>query len=61
MKCCECSSCREVTRRRWVRGKGFVDFKFKECWGVKHPFEIKDVNQECIVYPEKRVQKVVKE
>jgi hypothetical protein len=38
-----------------------VDFTFKECWGVKHPFEIKDVNLECIIYPEKRVQKVAKE
>jgi hypothetical protein len=61
MKCCECKSCCEVTRRRWVRGEGFVDFKFTECWGVRHPFEIKDVNQECVAYPEKRAQKVVKE
>lgn len=28
-----------------------------ECWGVKEPFEIDDINKECTEYPEKREQK----
>jgi hypothetical protein len=28
-----------------------------ECWGVKEPFEIPDINHECYEYPEKRIQK----
>lgn len=61
MKCCECDACRAVTKQRWVRGEGFISYRVQECWGVKHPFVIQDVNQECTQYPEKRAQKVVKE
>ena len=30
-----------------------------ECWGVKEPFEISDINKECTEYPEKREKKAI--
>lgn len=48
MKCIECDACR----------KGFWKSKPEAyiCIGVKEPFEINDVYQQCTEYPEKREQ-----
>lgn len=29
-----------------------------ECWGVREPFEICDINHECTEYPEKRTKEM---
>lgn len=57
MKCSECSACHKVTYTRWTRD-GVVQTDKYECWGVKEPFEITDVNRECTEYPEKRKKNI---
>ena len=37
-KCKDCDACHFVRKERY------------ECWGVKEPFEIKDINQYCTEY-----------
>lgn len=55
MKCSECSACRLVSYRRWNSEKqDFDNVPVYKCCGVKEPFEITDINQECTEYPEKR-------
>ena len=57
MKCKECKSCQKVIKKRWVQTE-WVEYPAYECWGVKEPFEISDVNHECTEYPEKREMKL---
>lgn len=55
MKCTDCPSCHEVCYRRWnALTQEFKDVYVHECWGVREPFEITDINRECTEYPEKR-------
>ena len=56
MKCSECSACHKVTYNRRTR-HGITQIEKYECWGVREPFEIMDVNKECTEYPEKREAK----
>ena len=53
MKCKECSCCHRTVMRRWTR-TGIEEKEIYECWGVKEPFEIDNINHECYEYPEKR-------
>ena len=46
MKCSECNSC--------VKGFFNNQPELYACIGVKHPYIIRDVNQECAEYPELR-------
>lgn len=55
MKCTDCPYCHEVPYRRWsALTQRFEDVYVFECWGVREPFEITDINRECTEYPEKR-------
>lgn len=55
MKCTDCPACHTDCYRRWnALTQEFKDVFVYECWGVKHPFEITDINRECTAYPEKR-------
>lgn len=56
MKCSECSACHKVTYNRRTR-HGTAQIEKYECWGVREPFEIMDINKECTEYPEKREAK----
>ena len=56
MTCSECSACHKVTYNRRTRN-GAVQIEKYECWGVREPFEIMDINKECTEYPEKREAK----
>lgn len=49
MKCIECDSC--------VKGFFNNQPELYACIGVKHPYIIRDVNQECAEYPELRERK----
>lgn len=49
MKCSECNSC--------VKGFFNNQPELYTCIGVKHPYIIRDVNQECAEYPELRERK----
>ena len=57
VKCKDCDCCHKVTHLRYVPQYGLRDVEVYECWGVREPFEIKDINTECTEYPEKREQK----
>ena len=50
MKCIECDSC--------VKGFFNNQPELYACIGVKHPYIIRDVNQECAEYPELRERKI---
>ena len=55
MKCKECSACHLCSYIRWnPRKQCMGQVEVYECWGVKEPFEIIDINRECTEYPEKR-------
>ena len=54
MKCKHCDRCHEVTYTRHIPNFGLGNVTVHECWGVKEPFEIPDINHECYEYPEKR-------
>lgn len=55
MKCCECSACHFVSPSRWNSEKQeFENVPLYECWGVREPFYIADINHECTEYHEKR-------
>lgn len=56
MKCSECLACHKVTYNRWTHN-GTAQIEKYECWGVREPFEITDINKECTEYPEKRETK----
>lgn len=45
MKCKDCDCC----RKDWFKSSP----ELYVCIGVKHPFVIDDINQECPEYPEK--------
>lgn len=49
MKCSECNSC--------VKGFFNNQPEVYACIGVKHPFVIRDINQECTEYPELKERK----
>ena len=55
MKCKDCKCCHEVVRKRW-RNDDWETVRIYECWGVREPFEIKDIEGECTEYPEKNNQ-----
>ena len=58
MKCKDCDCCHLTSRTRWDAQKQcFKKVEVYECWGVREPFEIKDINTECTEYPEKREPK----
>ena len=54
MKCKDCSCCHSVVYKRYHEDLGFRNVGVFECYGVKHPFEIEDINAECPAYPERR-------
>ena len=57
MKCKNCDCCHKITYKRYnPRAMDFQDEELYECWGVKEPFEIPNINHECYEYPEKREQ-----
>ena len=60
MKCKDCDCCHKVTHLRYVPEFGLRDVEVYECWGVREPFEIANIDKECTEYPEKREQKVNK-
>jgi hypothetical protein len=55
MKCRECECCHEVILNKWspINGK-WITKTVQQCWGVKEPFEIEDINVECTEYPDRR-------
>lgn len=54
MKCKECECCHLTSYTRWDSQKQCMrDVEVYECFGVKEPFEIADVNQVCSEYPER--------
>ena len=58
MKCKDCEACHLASYTRWNPHKQCMhEVKVYECWGVKEPFEIDDINQECTEYPELRDKK----
>lgn len=55
MKCIECDCCHEVTLSRWSSvEKRWIEESVHQCWGVKEPFVVKDINKECTEYEYKR-------
>ena len=61
MKCRECNCCHEALLTRWSSIDECYTTKYvHECWGVKEPFIIKNINIECTEYPERR-NKVVED
>lgn len=61
MKCRECECCQEVILNRWSSSNNcWIKENVHQCWGVKEPFEIEDINVECTEYPERR-DKTVKD
>lgn len=54
MKCRDCDCCHSVVYNRHHPDLGFRNVGVFECWGVKEPFEIDDLNAECLAYPERR-------
>lgn len=48
MKCSECTACRYVTYNNHTHNGEW------KCYGVKEPFTIEDIEQECTEYPEMR-------
>jgi hypothetical protein len=58
MKCRDCDCCHKTEFTRWNAGKlKFDKIKVHQCYGVKEPFEIPDLNHECYAYPQKEVCK----
>ena len=66
MKCRNCDCCTEVEYTEWdYTIRKFVRKTYYECWGVKEPFRITDIDRECTEYPEKnhkniRIPKAIK-
>ena len=60
MKCCNCDCCHKVEYTRWDQHK-LKWFKIitYQCYGVKEPFELMDLNCECPAYPDKRESECV--
>lgn len=57
MKCKECDACHLCSYTRWNPEEQCMNqIDVYECWGVREPFEISDINRECTEYPEKREQ-----
>ena len=55
MKCKECNCCHEVPLTRWSSIDRCYTTKYvHECWRVREPFIIEDINVECTEYPEYR-------
>ena len=55
MKCRECDCCHEVILNRWSSdNQCWTKETVYQCWGVKEPFVIADINQECSEYEHKR-------
>lgn len=55
MKCRDCSCCHQLEMTRWDQYKlKWIKFAIYQCWGVKEPFELLDLDCECPAYPEKR-------
>lgn len=60
MKCRDCDCCHEVILSRWSSADGcWVTENIYQCWGVKEPFKISNINVECTEY-EDRKNKCVK-
>lgn len=58
MKCKDCDCCHLNSHTRWNPQKQCMHtVQVHECWGVREPFEIDDINRECTEYPEKREMK----
>ena len=55
MKCRDCDCCRTTEFTKWNADKlKFEKVEAHQCYGVKEPFEIPDLNHECYAYPHKR-------
>ena len=53
MKCKECDCCREVPLTRWSStNKCYTTNYVHECFGVKEPFIIYDIDSECTEHPD---------
>lgn len=58
MICRDCDCCHTTEFTKWNSGKlKFEKVKAYQCYGVKEPFEIPDLNHECYAYPKKEVCK----
>lgn len=61
MKCRECECCHEVILNRWSSSNNcWIKENVHQCWGVKEPFVIKNIDVECTEYPDRR-DKTVKD
>ena len=59
MKCRDCDACHMTSYTRWNPVKQCMHrVDVYECWGVREPFEIFDIDRECTEYIEKRDEKV---
>ena len=59
MRCVDCDCRHPIRIVRWDPTiKTWRIVTIQECWGVKEPFEIKDISMECTEYPEKRAKTV---
>ena len=54
MKCKDCSCLRSEVYVRYHDERGYYKSARWMCCGVKEPFEITDMNDECPAYPERR-------
>ena len=55
MKCKECNCCHEVILNRWSSdNQCWTTETVNQCWGVKEPFIISNIDQECTEYGHKR-------
>lgn len=55
MKCKDCDCCHLVSYTRWNPKKQCMhEVQVYECFGVREPFEIINIDCECTEYPEKR-------
>ena len=61
MKCRECNFCHEVILSKWSPSdECWIKETVQQCWGVKEPFVIEDIDIECTEYPERAELQVEK-
>ncbi len=54
MKCCDCKCMRPVTYKRYNKDTKTVGcVTVQKCFGVAEAFEITNIYQDCVAYPEK--------
>lgn len=62
MKCKDCECCHEVIFNRWSHiDEKWIQKVGYQCWGVKEPFVIENINNECTEYEDRKDKIVVQD